>query len=289
MRGARPERALALLARRALGSRSGATLVAGVSGGPDSVGLALILDGLARSDGWDLVIGHVDHAVRASSRADVAVVLSVAARLGRRAVVRRLDVARDDEATLREARYAALASIAGACGASAVATAHGAEDQTETVLLALFRGAGLDGIAGMPVSRPLDDGVELVRPLLRATHADLAATVRAAGFPYALDPANAALRYRRVAVRDALGPLRLSFPGLDRAVARCAEIARAEIAREPRADARRAVRRALRALGAADLPFARIEAALDAGDSADARPGDRADALPGGADRPDRR
>lgn len=211
------------------------------------------------------MLAHVNHGLRASADQDECVVLSAGARLGRRVLVARLNLARDDEAALREARYAALAELARRANAQAVATAHTAEDQTETVLLALFRGTGLDGLAGMPPRRPLSEGVELVRPLLRVTHAQLATELRRSGLPYALDPTNAQARYRRNALRGPLDALRAEFPHLDRAVARCAEIVRDELAGTGRARARRTERERLRAQDALrDVPFERIEAALDA-------------------------
>ncbi|SRR5579885_591778 len=202
----------------------GVRMLAACSGGPDSVALASLLDRLAREDDAELVLAHVNHGVRASSDQDECVVLSVAARLGRRVAIARPALARDDEAALRDARYAALAELAQRENAPLVVTAHTAEDQTETVLLALFRGTGLAGLAGMPVRRALADGVELVRPLLRVTHAELATELRRSGLPYAIDPTNAELRYRRNALRPPLDALRAEFPHLDRAVARCAGI-----------------------------------------------------------------
>ena len=224
MRGARPERALDAVVRDAMRLDRGVRMLVACSGGPDSVALAALLDRLAREDDCEVILAHVNHGVRASSDQDECVVLSVGARLGRRVAIARPRVTRDDEAALRDARYAALAELASRERPSAVVTSHTAEDQTETVLLALFRGTGLAGLAGMPVRRALADGVELVRPVLRVTHAELATELRSSGLPYAIDPTNAQLRYRRNALRPPLDALRAEFPHLDRAVARCASI-----------------------------------------------------------------
>lgn len=265
MRGARPERALDLLVRSSVRFERGVRACVACSGGPDSVALASLLDRLAREDDYELVLAHVNHGVRRSADQDEAVVLSVGARLGRRVAVARPQLERADEATLREARYAALVHLARDAGAQAVATAHTAEDQTETVLLALFRGTGLTGLAGMPPRRPLAEGIDLVRPVLRATHAELATELRRSALPYALDPTNADRRYRRGALRGQLDALRAEFPQLDRAIARCASIVRGELEGTDRARARRALRERLRAQDLLrDVPFERIEAALDA-------------------------
>jgi tRNA(Ile)-lysidine synthase TilS/MesJ len=191
-------------------------------------------------------------------------VLSLGARLDRPVRIAAV-TASDDEAALRDARYAALERIARDCGAGAIATAHCAEDQTETVLLALFRGSGLDGLAGMPPRRPLADGIDLVRPFLRVTHAELHAELRRIGLPYALDPTNELTRYKRNALRARLEDLRADFPQLDASVARCAEIVRAERSGDERARARNDLRDRLRKRDLLrDIPFERIEAALDA-------------------------
>jgi tRNA(Ile)-lysidine synthase len=251
--------------RAAVAFAPGETVAVACSGGPDSIALASILDRVLRAAGGNLILAHVNHGTRESAWQDECVVLSAGARLGRRVAVAAPAVAGDDEASLRAARYTALAGIARAAGAATIATAHTAEDQTETVLLALFRGTGPDGLAGMAPSRPLDDGVRVVRPLLRVTHADLAAEVRRSGLPYALDPTNTDLRYRRNALRVALAALRDEFPHLDRSVARFAQIARDERSAPERAAARRALRERLRADGRLrDVPFERIEAALAA-------------------------
>jgi tRNA(Ile)-lysidine synthase len=269
MRGARPGAFLEVRVRRALRVPPGSTVVVATSGGPDSVVLAAVLDRIGRADDYAVVLAHVNHGLRASAWQDECVVLSLGARLDRPVRIAAV-TAGDDEAALRTARYAALVAIARDCGANAIATAHCAEDQTETVLLALFRGSGLDGLAGMPPRRPLAEGIDLVRPLLRVTHAELHAELRRIGLPYAFDPTNAEVRYRRNALRARLDDLRADFPQLDASVARCAEIVRAERSGDERARARKDLRDRLRERDLLrDIPFERIEAALDA--SPDAR------------------
>jgi tRNA(Ile)-lysidine synthase len=264
MRGARPGVHLEGRVRRAARIPAGSTVVAATSGGPDSVVLAAVLDRIGRADGFEVVFGHVNHGTRPSAWQDECVVLSLGARLERAVRIVAID-AGADEASLRAARYDALTAIARDCGATAIATAHSAEDQTETVLLALFRGSGLDGLAGMPPRRTLAAGIDLVRPLLRVTREELVAELHRLALPYARDPSNADLHYRRNALRRRLDDLREDFPDLDAAVARCAEIVRAERAGDERAAARAELRRQLRERDLLrDVPFERIEAALDA-------------------------
>lgn len=270
MRGARPERALDLHVKRYVTIEPGKTVLAACSGGPDSVALVSLLDRAARRDGFGLAVGHVDHAARASSGQDACVALSIGARLGRPVFVATLTPGDTDEATLRDRRYAALATLAQSAGAAAIATAHTAEDQTESVLLALFRGSGLDGLGGIAPERRFANGLRLLRPLLRLTHDDLREELHRSWLPYAIDPTNADAVYRRNALRPQLAALRADFPHLDRAIARCAEIVRDERAGTPRGLARRALRDRLRERGdLQDIPFERIEAALDAGVDAD--------------------
>ncbi|HTW83044.1 MAG TPA: tRNA lysidine(34) synthetase TilS [Candidatus Sulfotelmatobacter sp.] len=259
------------------------------SGGPDSVALASLLDRLGREDGVAIVVGHVNHGVRASAAQDECVVLAVGARLGLPVAIARPRPDAADEAALRGARYAALIALARAHGAASVATAHTAEDQTETVLLALFRGTGLAGLAGMPARRPLAPGVDLVRPVLRATHAELWTELRRSGLPYVLDPTNAELRYRRNALRAQLEALRSAFPQLDRAVARCAAIVRDDLEETDRAARRRAVRARLRARGALrDATFADIDAAAGREPREPGAASSRSEPSEDAADAPDR-
>jgi tRNA(Ile)-lysidine synthase len=262
VRRARPERALEGALAAAVAAAPGEVVLAAVSGGPDSGALAALLARHVAGRGARLVLGHVNHAVRATADRDEAVVLALGAALGARVLTRRLPPGPAAEARLREARYAALAGLARAAGASRVFTAHHAEDQTETVLLALFRGSGPQGIAGMAPDRSIARGLRLVRPLLEVPKARLVAYCAERGLPYALDPTNAESGYRRNALRGALETLRESFPGLDASVARFAAIARAERAGAGRAALRRELRGGLEAaLGdLRDIGLERVDA-----------------------------
>jgi tRNA(Ile)-lysidine synthase len=152
--------------------------------------LALLV--LARAAGCEVTAVHVDHGLRAGSAAEADVVAAAAAQLGARFVAARVTVApgANLEARARAARYAALPPD--------VLTGHTADDQAETVLLNLLRGAGLDGLTGFdPVRRPL-------RSLRRHETEALCA---AAGFEPVRDPSNDDPRHRRNRVRHELLPL----------------------------------------------------------------------------------
>ncbi len=265
MRGAKPLRSIEQAVKREGVIRAGEHVLIACSGGSDSVALAAILRALSKSQRLRLTLAHVNHGVRSSAWQDEAVVMRVAAALGLPFKVAGLQLARAGEAEMREARYEALERLARAAGCGAVVTGHNASDQTETVLLALFRGTGADGLAGMPARRQLAKDIDLARPLLRLEREDLRAYAQAMGLPYAIDPTNADRTLRRNAVRVALQALRPLFPGLDAAVARAAEVVGAEFHATPVAAVRRQVREALReheALGGVD--FEHIEAAVRA-------------------------
>ena len=267
IRRAHPERNLEAALEAQDIAPEGAALLVACSGGPDSVALASLIARLAMRHRWRVMLAHVNHHLRDSSWQDEAIVVSVGARLALQVRVADLEPRKtgDDEGGLREARYALLARLAEQSGAHAVLTGHVAEDQTETVLLALFRGTGMRGLRGIPVRRPLGPGIELVRPLLAFSHAALRDELGASALPYVRDPSNTNARYRRNALREALAGLREGFPRLDEAVARCAAIVAAELEPGGRASARRKLRQALeREVGLRDVPFERIEAALHA-------------------------
>src|SRR5579863_2487620 len=129
------------------------------------------------------------------------------------------------EAVLRAQRYRLLTAFARKAGARFVVTGHQRDDVAESTLLALMRGSGVDGVAAMAPRRPLDAGVEVIRPLLWAPKRLLAAYAHAAGLALSEDETNDDVRIRRNAVRRLLRDLEAIAPGASRAIARSAAIA----------------------------------------------------------------
>jgi len=174
-------------------------VVVACSGGPDS--LALLA--LAADAGLAPVAVHVDHGARPGSAAEAGVVARFAEHLGTGFAGERVAVAPGPnfEARAREARYEALERARVRLGATAVLVGHTRDDQAETVLLNVLRGAGLSGLAGMPARRGT-----VARPLLGAPRADLAAICARLGLAPIEDPMNADPVHRRVWLRREVIP-----------------------------------------------------------------------------------
>jgi tRNA(Ile)-lysidine synthase len=189
------------------------------SGGADSMGGLELLRRLRRSLGHQLAVAHVDHGLWPGSGAAAEQVAQHARELGLPVAVRRLALApgAELEARARTARYTALAEMAQALDCAVVATAHHADDQAETLLLRLARGAGRDALVG--IRRRRGDGV--VRPLLDLSRDQLRAWAPAARIVD--DPSNADVHFARNAVRHAVLPaLAEVLPGAIAGLARTA-------------------------------------------------------------------
>ena len=274
MRGARPEEAIEQAIERGGIVRRGERIVIACSGGVDSVALTAALAAVRAPMELDLTLAYVHHATRHSAWQDECVVLRLGATFGlpvRTAQLSRTEQENANEASLRDARYAALAAIARERNATAIATAHHQEDQSETVMLALLRGTGPEGMSGIRPRRVLrqaqDDnaGIDLIRPFLSIAADELRYYAHVRALPYAVDPTNADRGLRRNAVRAALDALRPLFPALDAAVARSAELTREEVDRSDRAALRRRVRETLdREDSLRDVDFEHVEAAVRA-------------------------
>ncbi len=188
---------------------AGATVLVAVSGGSDSIALLHLLSRNAVSLHLGLVVGHLDHALRRGSGADRRFVERVARRLGLTWVADRRDVGRarrrdeSPEEAARRVRRAFLLEAAATVGATHVATGHTLDDQAETVLLRLARGAGATALTGMARSGP----GPFVRPLLAIERAELRAWLARRRIAYREDPSNRSLRFDRNRVRRLVVPV----------------------------------------------------------------------------------
>lgn len=180
-----------------------ANLAIAVSGGPDSVALLLLAAGALPGR---VEVATVDHGLRAESAQEAADVAALCARLGVPHAILPVKVEPGNvQANARAARYAAMANWVEERKLAALASAHHADDQAETLLMRLNRASGVAGLAGtrarglVPETR-----IPLLRPVLDWRRAELAEIVRVAGIEPAQDPSNRDDRYDRVRLRKAL-------------------------------------------------------------------------------------
>jgi tRNA(Ile)-lysidine synthase len=207
---------------------AGETLIVGLSGGADSVALTDVAAQAAAERGFHVVAAHLDHGLRADSRDDAAFCSKICERLGLPLRTARTDVrarARRDgggiEDAAREERYAFLRSVKHEVGASVIAVAHTRDDQAETFLMRLMRGAGSRGLAAM---RPRSGDV--IRPLLSVSREQVLDHLEGRGLPWREDPTNADPAFVRNRVRHELLPYLESHfnPRIRATLARCAGV-----------------------------------------------------------------
>jgi tRNA(Ile)-lysidine synthase len=238
--GSLPERLRAAL--DALSPRPQRALLA-VSGGADSVALLSAWAQVREARGDEIFAATFDHGLRGASAADAAFAARMAEEAGAPCSIGRAgrDLAavagRSVEEAARIARYEFLTQVARERRCRWVATAHTADDQVETVLLAILRGTGLTGLAGMAPRRRLAQGLQLVRPLLNVRRSEVVAYLDAIGQVYCSDETNDDLRYTRNRLRRELLPvLRAHYnPRVDAAILRLSEQAGEAARRERRA------------------------------------------------------
>lgn len=190
--------------------RPGDTIVVALSGGADSTAL---LDLLSRLPGYNLrlVAAHLNHCLRGcESDADEEFCRHLALRYGVLFETRRVDVGRiaeeerlNIEDAGRRARIAFLDEIRDRYGAAAVALAHHADDQAETVLMRLLRGSGMTGLSGMAYR----NGRGYVRPLLDIPRPDIEQYLRLGNLEWREDASNSDTVYLRNRIRHQLLPL----------------------------------------------------------------------------------
>ena len=276
----------------------------GVSGGRDSVALlhALVGAGYRR-----LIVCHLDHRLRADSGDDARFVAALAKTWKLRAEVARENVAarakrhqQSIETAAREARRAFFAKVARLHECPRIFLAHHADDQAETFLFNLFRGAGVTGLGAMRPVASNDNGLEIARPLLGIWREEIDEYIAAHRLEFREDVSNLDPRFTRNRLRHEIIPALSAAFGRDvrRAVWRAAEIFRDEdeflnslpavqhlpeelsvrrLREEPPALQRRLLHRWLRARGIADVGFDEVEAVRALLDGARAKTN-----LPGG-------
>ena len=190
----------------------GDRVLAACSGGPDSVALVRLLLELREEMPLEIVIAHFNHQIRAEAGADKAFVAELARRsvlpfvsgsknVRREAAKRNLNL----EETARVLRYEFLRDAARKTGATKIATGHNMNDQADTLLMRLFRGAGLPGLAGIaPVSGPA--ACPVIRPLLGVRREEIEAYLKAEKLEFRTDASNLDRRLLRNRIRLGLLP-----------------------------------------------------------------------------------
>ncbi|WP_406698704.1 tRNA lysidine(34) synthetase TilS [Singulisphaera sp. Ch08] len=215
-----------------IGSGLGTGWVVAVSGGGDSVGLLRVLHRFGPELGLRLSVAHLDHGVRGEAgRRDAEFVAELAGTLGLPVDLGQWSPSRPGhfEADARGARYAWLAEVAQARGASVVAVGHSRDDQAETILHRIVRGTGPRGLAGIPSRRPLAAGITLVRPFLKVAREEIRASLAELGQPYRDDASNNDQSRTRARIRhDLLPKLAADYnPKVAEALVRLGELAAA--------------------------------------------------------------
>jgi tRNA(Ile)-lysidine synthase len=214
----------------------GISVVAAVSGGPDSMALLHLLKTMAQEEPFRIVVAHVNHQFRgAESDAEAEMVRTVAADWGLpfesasiNVPAYMADTGMNKQAAAREKRYQFLKETAHRHACPLVVLGHHAGDQAETVLMRIIRGTGVGGLSGIPFRRREED-LELIRPLLRIYKSELLAYCKRNEVPFAFDSSNADRHYFRNAVRLDLLPILEQYnPQLQSSLIRLADMAGAD-------------------------------------------------------------
>ena len=188
----------------------GDKVLVAVSGGPDSVCLLSVLHALAKDLELTLHVAHLDHRFRGEESASDARFVAVLARdMGIAATSESRDVPAycaerglSAQAGAREVRYAFLQQCAKATNAQRVAVGHTANDQAETLLMRLVRGAGISGLSAIPPVRE-----NIIRPLIGTTRNEVLAYLHEQGIDFRTDPSNEKPLYTRNRIRHEMLPV----------------------------------------------------------------------------------
>ncbi len=207
-------------------------VLAAVSGGADSVAMLHMLHGLQEHLGIQLSVAHMDHGIRGeAAQREAFFVQGLARRLGIACVAEARDVPAHKSASglslqeaAREVRYGFFRDAMAATGANKLALGHHADDQAETVLMRLVRGASLKGLAGIPACR---EG-HIIRPLICIERREIEAWLGGRGIEFVPDTSAGEQHYLRNKIRHQLLPLlRKEYnPGIVATLGRTAALVR---------------------------------------------------------------
>ncbi|MFB3896452.1 MAG: tRNA lysidine(34) synthetase TilS [bacterium] len=236
--------------------QKGDRVIVAVSGGPDSVALLLLLNELKKEYNLNLFVVHLNHQFRGKEAdADARFVQSLARNLNLPCFVKSVNVPevakkkkKSPEEMAREIRYAFLQDIAQKEQANKIALGHNADDQTETILMWLLRGAGIEGLAGMEIARKSEvpnikyqvpnklrcscqNQIYIIRPLLETSRKEILEYLKEKKQKYRVDKTNLKPIYLRNRIRNNLIPqLEKEYnPNLKETLLRTATILRDEL------------------------------------------------------------
>lgn len=183
----------------------GARLLVAFSGGPDSLALLHLLRRVEKD--WRVAAGHVDHSMRPESASEALFLKEWANHEGVPFLLETIETPAS-EASARLARYEALNRMARDWGADFILFGHHADDQLETILLRIARGAALAGLRGIPFRREQKSGPPILRPLLFVERERIEQYVRFHGLKPLSDPSNGSPVYSRNRIRQLLPVLK---------------------------------------------------------------------------------
>lgn len=221
--------------------KENALIILGLSGGPDSLCLLHILNRLTDVYNLTIIPVHINHRLRAEAESEAENVVRICDRMGLDCNVFETDcaaLAEDLKVSTEEAgrliRYEIFDDVANDLAAQgidpdniAIALAHNADDQSETVLFRLLRGTGIHGLAGIPAFRISDGGYAIIRPLLTVERCEIEAYITENNLHPNIDSSNATNEYTRNRIRNELIPyLEKNYnPSVKEALRKYAEIA----------------------------------------------------------------